>query len=107
MIHPGQMDLLTWIGPRSRRSDPSTSHEAGNHAAEFLGEHQQRILETLRASDGPMTSEAIALICGWPTLHPVARRMPELVDRGLVIVTDELGKNRSGRRAQRYKLIGR
>lgn len=97
-------DLLGVIGPRSRISDPQTSHDAAKHAEKFLNSHHEAILAAMRASQRPMAAEEIADACGWATHVQANRRMSELCDRGLIEPTEERHVNRSGRKAVRYRL---
>ena len=97
-------DLLSVIGPRSRITDPKTSHDAARHAEKFLNSHHEAILAVMRASQAPMAAEQIADACGWSSHVQANRRMSELCDRGLIESTEERHVNRSGRKAVRYQL---
>ena len=94
---------------RWRATDPHTSKEAGENADDFAGKHYTAIIRTLRETGRPMASEEIAdyvnfggfTVPNWPT-----RRLCELERRGLVVPTEELHVNRTGRRARKYRLVG-
>lgn len=82
--------------PLFRRSDPPTSKAAGKAAAEFLGEHEQRILAALAA--GPGTKDEIAARCSLSE-QQVARRMHGLARRGKVMDTGITRSTATGRMA--------
>lgn len=102
---PGQLDLLAWTSPRSRRRDPATSHESANHAAKFAGKHCADIVATLRAAGRAMACEEIADALGWASHVTANRRMSECVDAGLIARTEERHTNRSGRQAFKYRAV--
>lgn len=81
------------FAPLARSRDPQTSHDAGEAAREFLGEHERLILEALAA--GPGTKDEIAGRCGL-TEQQVARRMAGMKRRGLVMDTGERRASASG-----------
>ncbi len=101
----GQLDIFTDWSPRSRRADPSTSHESANHAGKFAGKHCAEILSLLRDFKFPMAAEEIADALGWASHVQANRRLPELVDAGLIIRTEERHTNRSGRSAFKYRAV--
>jgi hypothetical protein len=70
--------------PRSRSSDPRTSHEAADaiKASGRLASHQGIVLAAVRAFPG-LTSAELALRCRLDR-HEVARRLPELETAGKV-----------------------
>lgn len=82
--------------PLFRRSDPPTSRAAGEAAAEFLGDHERRILEAL--AHGAGTKDEIAARCGLSE-QQVARRMHGLARRGKVSDTGITRSTATGRMA--------
>ena len=84
--------------PLFRTTDPETSREAGERAAEFAQGHERLILEAL--AEGPGTKDQIAGRCGL-TEQQVVRRVAGLVRRGLVVVTGH-GRSVSGCRERIY-----
>ena len=98
--------LFDAVTQRWRNTDPHTSKEAGVNADNFANEQHIVILRALNARS-PMAAEQIAdhvglggnVVPNWPT-----RRLSELERGGLVVPTDEIHKNRSGRSARKYRL---
>ena len=86
--------------PLFRRTDPDTSKAAGRNAREFLGEHEQRILEALAA--GPGTKDEIATRCGL-TEQQVARRRAGMLRAGLIELTGERRRTPSGMTAEVWR----
>lgn len=70
--------------PRSRRSDPQTSHKAGARAQHFAGSHRDRIHQALK-THGPRSAHELSLLIGL-TVVQVDRRLPELKERNLARV---------------------
>ena len=96
-----QFGGLPMFAPRARNSDPDTSHAAADQAGRLADAHRAMILEALR--DRPMTGDELCARFDWP--HATAnRRLPELRDAGLVAMTDEKRKTRSGRAARVWRL---
>lgn len=82
-----QGDLLADV-PRSRSSDPATSHMAAERikANGKLGSHQRAVLAAVQAHPGHTSAELADFLTGDPALsgvtdlyHEAARRLPELV----------------------------
>lgn len=71
---------------RARKTDPETSHEAANRveASGGAGAHRALILDFLRDLGGAWTSAEIARYVDLDR-HQVARRLPELREKGLVV----------------------
>ena len=78
--------------PHSRTSDPLSSFKAGDrhHLSGKAESHRQQILEFMRGKR-PMTSKQIALNMGMDR-HEVARRLPEMARKGLVMRQDRNGE---------------
>jgi len=78
--------------PHSRTSDPLSSYVAGDrhHLSGKAESHRQQILEFMRGKR-PMTSKQIALEMGMDR-HEVARRLPEMARKGLVMRQDRKGE---------------
>jgi predicted HTH transcriptional regulator len=76
----------------SKRGDPLSSYVAGDrHRLSGKAEsHRQQILEFMRGKR-PMTSKQIALNMGMDR-HEVARRLPEMARKGLVMRQDRDGE---------------
>lgn len=87
--------------PLFRRTDPATSRRAAEHAVEFRGDHERRILEAL--GQGPGTKDELAARCGL-TEQQVARRRAGLLRSGLVALTGETKKTPSGCSAEVWRL---
>ena len=85
-------DLPLW-----RSCDRATSRDAGRNAREFIGDHEQRILEALAA--GPGSKDEIATRCGL-TEQQVVRRIARLRRIGRVVSTGETRRTPSGCRAE-------
>jgi predicted ArsR family transcriptional regulator len=100
-------DLFTYAEqrPNYRRADPITSKEAGRFADKFRSEHHAAILQAL--SDGtPLAAEQIADRTSLDTVQ-TCKRFAELVRAGKIERTPEQHRNRSGRRAFRYRIVTR
>ena len=84
--------------PLFRTTDPETSREAGERAAEFAGGHERLIWEAL--GQGPGTKDQLAGRCKL-TEQQVVRRIAGMVRRGLVVVAG-YGRSVSGCRERIY-----
>mgnify|MGYP003138669246 FL=1 len=101
---PDQVSLFD-VPPRSRRTDPDTSHEAASSMHVTAASHRGEILELLRERGGA-TGDAIDEALGWK--HATAnRRLPELREMGLVTMTEDTALTRSGRRARIWRIVER
>lgn len=89
-----------------RRTDPSTSKEAGEHAERWRSGDHAAILMILQKSMRPLAAEQIADELKWDSHVRANRRLPELERAGLIQKTEELHTNRSGRRAFKYRARG-
>jgi len=78
-----QMSLLEWEQPGSRNSDPSTSHDAANHAAKWA--HKGRLEVLILLYEKPMTDHELAARTGHPQTSSGKRR-GECRDAGYVEV---------------------
>jgi predicted HTH transcriptional regulator len=87
----GDSTMNLWDIPHSRTSDPLSSYVAGDrhHLSGKAESHRQQILEFMRGKR-PMTSKQIALEMGMDR-HEVARRLPEMARKGLVMRQDRNG----------------
>lgn len=96
------------VGPRARRTDPSTSHQAAASAAPNSGTLAERLLRIFAAAKRPITDEELAerharIFPGVPaTAAGIRTRRSELERAGLVAVTDADGRTSSGRACRRY-----
>jgi len=90
------------IPPRARRSDPGTSHEAARSMHHAAATQRGSIWDALRAQ-GPAGRFTLAARTGLTDLQ-VARRMHELVDRGVAeVVPDATERTPSGRAGQVWR----
>ena len=80
---------------RARADDPDTSKAAALAAAEFAGDHRAKILGSLM-TQGPATIYELAARTGLDHVA-VARRLPELEERGVAMPTDATRKGPTGR----------
>ena len=101
--HLDELGGLPMFPPRSRNSDPETSHEAAGSMEGEANAQRQRILAYLRYR-GPRTADAIDLYLGLRDTS-AGRRLPELKEMGLVEMTDQTALTRSGRRAHVWRAI--
>lgn len=68
--------------PRARRTDPSSSHDAARTAGTVSGHQQCQAFAAVRALPGRTSSE-LSEETGLDR-YMLARRLPELLDEGLV-----------------------
>jgi predicted transcriptional regulator len=87
----------------ARRTDPSTSHVAATQVDQFATRHYGEILSALQTF-GPKGKDGIALLTGLDSSQ-VSRRMPELAKLGLVRLTGQLTKSKSGRAEREWQFI--
>jgi hypothetical protein len=86
----GNMTASLFDHPRSRRSDPQTSHDAAEHVAKsgLAADQQKRVLAAVVRWPGRTASElaenARAVSQSTLTRYDFGRRLPELRRRGLV-----------------------
>jgi hypothetical protein len=81
---------------RARKTDPATSKDAGENAANFAPCHYRAILLALAdMKDG--TADEIAVNC-WLDKHQISRRLPEMTN--LVKVTTDTRLSKKGRPAR-------
>jgi predicted ArsR family transcriptional regulator len=85
---------------RSRKTDPTTSHEAAEQVS-TASNHFQTIHLAL-IEHGPMGKDEIAF---WTDLDPnaVARRLPELQKLGIVTLTGKTVLSNAGRKEREWK----
>jgi CRP-like cAMP-binding protein len=89
------------ITPRARASDAPTSHQAAENARAFARDHYALILGVLWR---PMTIYRIATLTGLTHVQ-VARRMPELQQRGEARPTGETAPGESGAQCRLWELV--
>jgi hypothetical protein len=84
---------------RSRKTDPTTSHEAAEQLSS-ASNHFQMIQQAL-VEHGDMGKDEIAF---WTNLDPnaVARRLPELQKLGIVTLTGKTVLSNSGRKEREW-----
>lgn len=78
-----QLGLPLRVGPLARATDPTTSHVAAASMGQGAARHRAMILYELQRDRRPRTYAEIADACGLEK-HQVARRLPELLDEGVV-----------------------
>lgn len=88
--------------PRARRSDPVTSHLAAQSAVELQKAHFEIILTCLK-NHGALGKDGIAARTRLDGVA-VARRLPELERKGLVVPTGNLVPSTSGRPEREWQL---
>ena len=94
-----QLDLLNY-----RRSDPSTSKEAGDNTSRFRAGDCGSILGALGSALAPLAAEQISEVLHWASHVRANRRLKELERAGLIERTSQRHTNQSGRRAFKYRL---
>ena len=94
---------LPMFPPRSRNSDPETSHEAAGSMAGEARAQRERILAHLRLH-GPHTADALDEALGLRDTS-AGRRLPELWDMGLACPNASVALTRSGRRAHVWRAV--
>ena len=88
--------------PRSRNSDPLTSHLAAAQLTTAT-DHYTAIHEALTLH-GPAGKDRIAALAGLDPVQ-VSRRLPEMRKLGLVGLTGETVQSRSGRAEREWQAI--
>ena len=88
--------------PRSRNSDPATSHAAAAQLTTAT-DHYTGIHDALTLY-GPAGKDSIAAIAGLDPVQ-VSRRLPEMRKLGLVGLTGETVQSRSGRAEREWQAI--
>ena len=89
--------------PRSRRTDPITSHLAAQSARPLQMTHLEQILAALQ-QHGAGTIDTIADWTGLSAVQ-VARRLPELQQQGLAKPTGKFGLSVCGRLEREWEAI--
>jgi hypothetical protein len=89
--------LFDPVAPRSRPSDPVTSHAAAASMLE-AADVQRAILVNLLRAHGPMTADELDAIAGW-RVTTAGRRLAECERLGRVERTDATRPTSSGRAA--------
>lgn len=116
MTRPWQQEALNFynampsmglVEPRTRRTDPDTSHAAAHAVTPGLNAMEEAILEVAPRSFG-VTAFTIALVVG--NKHPhrwdegsIRTRVSNMGKRGLLVKCGE-GKSPRGRRADLWRL---
>ena len=97
--------------PRARSTDPQTSHDAAASMVETAAKQRERILTAFRLNPGKaFTADALDAYLAelyegqWPRTT-AGRRLPELLERGLVRRLDETRPTRSGRNANLWEVV--
>lgn len=86
--------------PRSRKLDPTTSHQAAQQIKEIAPNHMQKIHDCLH-EHGPMGKDQIALILHMNP-NQVSRRLPEMEKMKLVSPTGKTVESLSGRQEREW-----
>ena len=87
----------------ARSSDVDTSHAAAENSEDLRRNHFRAICNALQ--QGPGTAEEVSdRIGGALDRVQVAKRWKEMVAAGLVVRTEDKGRNSTGRQAYRYEL---
>ena len=95
--------MVDFIFPRVRKSDPLTSFEAADSAKELAKKHGSIIVQCL-VQHGPLGKDGIATHTGLDG-NQVARRLPELAKIGLVELTGQVTKSKSGRAEREWRFV--
>jgi len=93
--------MLTF--PRARNSDPLTSFQAADLAKDLANEHGFLIVNCLQRF-GARGKDGIAELTGLDG-NQVARRLPELAKIGLVELTGQVTKSKSGRSEREWRFV--
>jgi hypothetical protein len=93
--------MLTF--PRARNSDPLTSFQAADSAKELANKHGMLIVVCLQRF-GARGKDGIAELTGLDG-NQVARRLPELAKIGLVELTGQVTKSKSGRAEREWRFV--
>lgn len=96
-----ELDLFT---PLARTSDPETSKDAARSMRKDMAVQRDQIVTALKIM-GPMNYWELDNMLGWH--HPTAaRRMRELIRKGLVYDTGRTSPTGTGRGATVYDVVG-
>lgn len=87
---------------RVRTSDPITSYEAADSAKDLASKHFYMIVDTLQAH-GALGKDGIAKHSGLDS-NQVSRRLNELSNMGLIELTGDTVKSKSGRNEREWKV---
>lgn len=88
---------------RSRKTDPTTSHEAADKIRKAAPIHMQIIHDCLH-ENGPLGKDGIARITGLDG-NAVARRLPEMEKMKLVCLTGFVVQSDAGRSEREWKAL--
>ena len=94
---------MTLLFKRARSLDPSTSHTAADQAQDLARQHFDLITNCLQRF-GARGKDGIAELTGLDG-NQVARRMPELERLGLVELTGQVTKSKSGRAEREWRFV--
>ena len=94
---------MTLLFKRARSLDPSTSHAAADQAQNLARLHGGLIVVCLQRF-GARGKDGIAEFTGLDG-NQVARRMPELERLGLVELTGQVTKSKSGRSEREWRFV--
>lgn len=95
-------NMLDWTRRHTRNGNPVTSIKAAESVREVAAKQAATILAEMTFGDGPMAVEEIADRLDM-TPHAVGKRMSDLERGGVIRKTNEMHRNRSGRRALKWR----
>jgi predicted ArsR family transcriptional regulator len=91
------------LHPRVRNTDPVTSHAAADQAKDLARQHFDKIVDCLQRF-GARGKDGIAELTGLNG-HQVGKRLPELAKIGLVELTGQVTKSKSGRAEREWRFV--
>jgi len=94
---------MTYLFKRARSLDPVTSHAAADQAQDLARLHGGLIVVSLQRF-GARGKDGIAELTGLDG-NQVARRLPELARLGLVELTGQVTKSKSGRAEREWRFV--
>jgi len=93
---------MTYLFKRARSLDPVTSHAAADQVS-FASQHFDKIVDCLQRF-GARGKDGIAKLTGLDG-NQVARRLPELAKLGIVELTGNNTKSKSGRAEREWRFV--
>jgi len=94
---------MTYLFNRVRSSDPITSYQAADQAQDLARQHFNLIVGCLQRF-GARGKDGIAELTGLDG-NQVARRLPELQKLGIVELTGQNTKSKSGRAEREWRFV--
>jgi len=88
--------------PRARTTDPITSHQAAEQAAEVASNHIPRIEQALEQY-GPMGASMIAYVANLDK-NQISRRLKEMQKLGIIELTGNTVKSNTNRSEREWQL---